>query len=112
MRLKAIVIIPRLGGWFMLRDAVIHRSWGFKGFSRDRVPAAYRRDQPIDGYGVALILQPSPVDVDFQVPTLFLREDELRSIREAMLESDRLTEKRLGRGWMGARPYLRLHHFM
>jgi len=111
LRLKAIVIIPRINWFFELRDSVIHRSWGFRGFTVDRVEAAYRRNRPIDGYGVALILKPSQADLDFQASILFLKEDELQSIREAMVESDRLTERRLGRGWKGARPYLMLHHF-
>ena len=111
MRLKAIVIIPRIRGWFRLKEAIVCRSWGFRGFTVNQVEAAYRRHDPIAGYGVALILGSSQVDQDFQVPTLFLREDELQSIREAMAESDRLTERRLGRGWRGARPYLMLHHF-
>jgi len=107
------VIIPRIQGYFRLKEAIVHRSWGFRGFNVEQVQAAYRKNNPCDGYGVALVLQSSQVDLDFKVPTLFLREDELRSIREAMRESDRLTERILGRGWSkGPRPYVMLHHII
>jgi len=113
MRLKAIVIIPRRDGWFELRDAVAFRSYGFKGFPVDRVQAAYRRDNPIDGYGVALILEPSPADVDFGVPIFFLAEDHVEKVHQAFKVSDELTHKILGRGWThGPRPFLKVEDFI
>jgi len=98
---------------FHTGDAIIYRSYGgFSGFPAAFVPAYYRKDAPIDGYGVALILEPSPADQDFGVSILFLSEDEVGVIREAFEKSDELTEKLLGRGWAGKRPYQKLHHFM
>jgi len=95
------------------RDSLIF--YGYYGFSRfpvSHVPAYYRRNEDVDGYGVALILEPSQVDLDFGYPTLFLSEDEATLIGEAFDKSDELTEKVLGRGWTGKRPYQKLHHFM
>ena len=113
MRLQAVVIILRRNQVFHTGEAIIHRSYGgFAGFPTASVPAYYRKDDPIDGYGVAVILQPSPADQDFGVPILFLSEDETTVIREAFNKSDKLTEKLLRRGWLGKRPYQRLHHFM
>ena len=113
MRLKAVVIILRKNQVFQTGDAIIHRSYGgFTGFPVQNVPAYYRKNNPIDGYGVALILQSSPADQDFGVPILFLTEDQARVIREAFDKSDDLTEKLLKRGWTGKRPYQKLHHFV
>jgi len=113
MRLKAVVIILRKNQTFHTGDALVYRSYhGFTGFSISSVPAYYRKDNPVDGYGVALILEPSPADQDFGVPILFLSEDEASVIGEAFDKSDELTEKLLGRGWIGKRPYQKLHHFM
>ena len=113
MKLKAVVIILRKNQVFHTGTAIIYRSYrGFTGFQTPYVPAYYRKDKPVDGYGVALILESSPADQDFGVPILFLSEDEVRVIREAFEESDELTEKLLDRGWLGKRPYQRLHHFM
>ena len=113
MKLKAVVIILRKNQVFHTGEALIYRSYrGFTGFPTPSVPAYYRKDNSIDGYGVALILEPSPADQDFGVPTLFLSEDETTVIDEAFNKSDELTEKLLGRGWTGKRPYLKLHHFM
>lgn len=113
MRLKAIVIIPRIAGFFELKDAVFYRSYGFRGFPVDRVQAAYRKDDPLDGYGVALILEPSQADKDFGVPIFFLAEDSARKIQEAFRKSDELTHQRLGRGWTaGPRPYIKVEDFM
>ena len=113
MRLKAVVIILRKNQVFHTGDAIIYRSYGgFSGFPNASVPAYYRKNDPVDGYGVALILEPSPADQDFGVSILFLSEDEVGVIREAFEKSDELTEKLLGRGWTGKRPYQKLHHFM
>jgi hypothetical protein len=113
MKLKAVVIILRKNQVFQTGDALVYRSYhGFTGFSTPSVPAYYRKDNPVDGYGVALILEPSPADQDFGAPILFLSEDEATAIDEAFDKSDDLTEKLLGRGWNGKRPCHKLHHFM
>jgi len=113
MRLKAVVIILRKNQVFYTGEAIIHRSYGgFIGFTPTSVPAHYRKKNPVDGYGVALILEPSPADHDFGVPLLFLSQDEVNVIGEAFQKSDELTEKLLGRGWTGKRPYQMLHHFV
>lgn len=113
MRLRAVVIILRKNQVFHTGDAIIHRSYGgFSGFPITSVPAYYRKDNPLDGFGVALVLKSSPADQDFGVPTLFLSAEELQVITEALDKSDELTEKLLGRGWLGKRPYQKLHHFM
>lgn len=113
MRLRAIVLIPRISGVFRLKESVVYRSYGFRGFPVDQVPAAYRRDDPIDGYAVALILKPSQADLDFGLPTFFLSEDHVEKVREAFRESDELTHKILGRGWSnGPRPFLKVEDFI
>jgi hypothetical protein len=113
LRLRAVVIVLRKNQVFQTADALVYRSYrGFTGFSVPSVPAYYRKDNPVDGYGVALILEPSAADQDFGVPIMFLGEDESLTIREAFDKSDDLTEKLLGRGWNGKRPYQKLHHFM
>ena len=112
MRRTAVVIILRKKQVFHTEDAIIYRSYGgFSGFPVSRVPAYYRKNNPIDGYAVALILRSSPADQDFGVPILFLTADDVRVIREAFDKSDELTEKLLKRGWTGKRPYQKLHHF-
>jgi hypothetical protein len=111
--LKSIVIIPRINGFFKLKEAVIYRSYGFNGFSVDQVQAAYRRDNPIDAYAVALVLQSSQADIDFGVPIFFLAEDHIEKVREAFRESDELTHSILGRGWAnGPRPFLKVEDFL
>lgn len=107
------MIILRKNQVFHTGDAIIHRGYGgFKGFSIPSIPAYYRKNKPVDGYGVALILQPSPADQDFGVPILFLSEDQLNAIREAFTKSDELTHELLGRGWTGKRQYLKVEDFM
>jgi hypothetical protein len=91
---------------------IYHGYYQFSGFPVSQVPAYYRRDEPIDGYPVAVILEPSQADLDFGYPILFLSEDEVELIKEAFDKSDKLTEKVLGRGWGGKRPYQKLHHFV
>ena len=112
MRLNAVVIILRKNQVFHTGDAIVYCSdGGFSGFPVSHVPAYYRKNNPIDGYGVALILQSSTADQDFGVPILFLKEDQICTIRKALDKSDELTEKLLGRGWAGKRPCHKLHHF-
>ena len=126
MRLKAVVIILRKDGYFRLADAIIHRSWGFRGFPYEKVKAYYRKDKPVDGYGVACIFELSSADIDFfpegwvtedlyrkgRYLIWFPKEEETKAIQEALNRSDYLTEKLLGRGWGGRRPFYMLHHFM
>ena len=110
MRLRAVVLILRKEGLFHLDEARIVRSYdGWNGFGNRKVKAAY----PRAGYGVALILKPSQVDEDFGVPTLFLTQEQLEAIQEAMEKSDELTYRLLGRGWFhGKRPYFKLADLM
>ena len=110
MRLRAIVLILRKDGLFHLDQAIIHSNFdGWKGFSKLKVEAAY----PRAGYGVALILKPSRVDEDFGEYTLFLKQEELDAIQDAMHRSDELTHRLLGRGWFhGKRPYFKLWEMM
>lgn len=113
MRLRAVVIILRKNQIFHTGEAIIYRSYhSFSSFPVASVPAYYRKNNPIDGYGVATILEPSPADQDFGVPILFLSEDEVCVIREAFDKSDRLTRDLLGHGWIGKRPYQNLSDFM
>ena len=112
MRLKGIVIIPRKDQVFRTAETIVVKTKGFRGFAMDQVPAYYRKENPVDGYAVALILDPSPADVDFQVPILFLGEIELRIIKEALDRSDDLTHKLLGRGWNGSRPFYKVEDFI
>jgi len=111
VRLRGIVIIPRLNGFFELKDTIVFRSYGFRSFPINQVQAAYRREDPIDGFGVALILESSQVDLDFGLPTFFLAQDSVEKISEAFRLSDRLTEKLLKRPWGGVRPFAMVHHF-
>jgi len=113
MRLRAVVIILRKDQVFHTAKAIIHRNKGFRGFTLDQVPAYYRKNNPVDGYAVALILAPSPADQDFKVPILFMSERELQIIREALDKSDELTHKLLNRGWTeGPRPFVKVEDFM
>jgi hypothetical protein len=111
VRLKAILLIPRVNGFFDLKNVVVYRSYGFKGFPVDKVKAYYREKNQCDAYAVALVLQNSPVDTDFQLNTFFLAEDSVEKIREAFDQSDRLTEQLLKRPWGGVRPFAMVHHF-
>ena len=113
MRLRAVVIILRKDGLFHLDQSIIHRRFngGWKGFSKSKVKAVY----PRCGYGVALILKHSQVDEDFGVPTLFLTQEQLEAIMEAMKRSDDLTAELLNkRSWGGKRPFVstKLHLYM
>ena len=109
MRLRAVVLILRKDGLFHLDETRIVKSFdGWNGFGNRKVKAVY----PRAGYGVALILKPSQVDEDFGVPTLFLSQEELDAIQEAMHRSDELTHRLLGRGWGGKRPYRKLWELM
>ena len=103
------MIILRKNGFFYTGDVIIYRKYGELPRLRGPKVEAVRKG---DGYGVALLFEPSRVDVDFGVATLFISADEIQAITEALDKSDELTEKLLGRGWLGKRPYQRLHHFM
>jgi len=55
----------------------------------------------------------SQVDVDFDVPTLFLTDQQLNVIQEAFQRSDELTHKLLGHGWaVGPRPHMKVEDFV
>jgi len=103
-------LILRKDGLFHLDETRIIRSFdGWNGFGKRKVKAIY----PRQGWGVALLLKPSQVDEDFGVPTLFLTQEQLEIIREAMSKSDELTYRLLGRGWFhGKRPYFKLWEMM
>jgi hypothetical protein len=107
LNLKAIAIIPRINGFFELSNSVTFKSYGFRGFTPKRVKAFY----PGDGYGVALVLESSQVDLDFQASVFFLASDSVEKIHEAFQLSDRLTEQLLKRPWGGVRPFAMVHHF-
>mgnify|MGYP001081660312 CR=1 FL=1 len=109
MRLKAVVIILRKNRFFHTGDAIIYRKYGELPKLKGPKVEAVRKGE---GYGVALLLEPSQVDIDLGVPTLFISADEIQAITEALDKSDELTEKLLNRGWAGKRPYLKIHHFM
>jgi len=114
MWVKAIVLIPRKGGYFHLDQAVIYRKFGyFNGFKMDKVKA--KREG--DGVGVALILgAPTQIDGDFGEFTVFLDwELHIKPLLEALDKSDEMTEEITGkRAWGGKRPYAsgKLHHYM
>lgn len=62
--------------------------------------------KPLNGYGVALILEPSPVDDDFGENILFLSESQRVEILEKFKESDARTANMIGHDWTyGVRPY-------
>jgi len=90
MRVKEIAVILRRGGFFYYKDQVI--------------PAV----RPGNGYGVALLLEPSQVDKDFNLPTgegvLFVSAKQIKEIVDALDRSDQLTFEMLKCGWKGERP--------
>ena len=90
MLVKNIILIRRQGGKFFFRG--------------QEIPAVHEGD----GWGVALLLVPSQVDLDFKLDgeyILFLKEDDRVKIEEMFDRSDDLTYEMLGRGWRGRRPY-------
>jgi len=108
MIVRAVVIVLRKDGFFHTGDAIVYRNYrGFKGFPYRRVEAVRKGS----GYGVALVLQPSQIDSDFGVPTLFLTAEHLKTLEEAFDKSDHLTHKLLGHGWNGPRPFWKLEDF-
>lgn len=108
--MKAIAIIPRVGGEFHLDQALIFRSYAqFKGFVKDKVEAVRKGE----GFGVALVLEPSQVDEDFGEHCLFLNQDHVDALMDAFKKSDELTYKLKGKGWIhGKRPFFKLADFM
>jgi hypothetical protein len=110
---KAIVLIPRKGGFFLLDQAVVFKRYGaFVGFKPRRV----RAEHVGDGVGVALVLgAPSHVDGDFGEFTVFFNWTHIEDLMKALEESDALTAKLTGkREWGGKRPYTStwLEHYM
>jgi len=110
LKLRAIAIIPRINGQFHLDQAVIFRSYAqFQGFIKAKVDAVRKGE----GYGVALILEPSQVDEDFSIPTLFLDQQHVDALIDAFKKSDELTYQHRGSGWLhGKRPFFKLADFM
>ena len=105
MKPSAVVLILRKNQVFDTAGAIIHHNYGtFAGFKVKEVQAAYRSERPIDGYGVALVQQPSQADIDFKDPTLFLTENDVCHLLDAFVHSDELTEKLLGRSWTRPSP--------
>lgn len=87
MRVKKICLIKRLDGFFE--------------FEGRRIPAVH----PGDGYGVALVLEPSVVDQDFGCYIVFLSEEDRLKINELFHKSDKETLRLLRRPWKGPRPF-------
>jgi len=87
MKIKNIVLVRRENG-------VFH----FKG---KKIPAVRQGN----GWGVAVLLEPSQVDKDFGCPILFLSEDDRKTIETLFNRSDEMTFEMLGRGWGGRRPF-------
>ena len=84
---KKIVLVPRIDGYF----------W-FEG----RQIRARKRGT---GIGVALLLEHSPVDDDFDENVLFLSESQRQEIISKFTESDDLTLLVIGHDWnYGVRP--------
>ncbi len=100
MKPSAVVIILRKDQVFDTAGAIIHKNYGtFSGFFVDAVPALRRVDNPVDGYGVGLVLDPSIADYDFHRQILFLTENDVCDLVDAFVHSDELTQKLLGRSW-------------
>lgn len=98
-----MVIILRKNQVFDTAGAILHRNYGeFAGFQVSQVRAAYRDEDPIDGFGVGLVLQHSQADLDFGTHIVFLTENDVCGLVDAFVHSDELTQKLLGRSW--ARP--------
>ena len=113
MWVKAIVLIPRKEGYFLLDQAKVFKRYGaFVGFKPKRVKAEHQGD----GVGVAFILgAPSKVDGDFGEFTVFLHWHHLEELLAALKESDAQTAKLTGKQqWGGKRPYTSpwLEHYM
>jgi len=105
VRVDAVTLVLRRGGFFHTGEAIIHRRYGgFTGFPVHGVKAAYRSGDLVPGYGVAVVMKPSQVDLDFCMPVWFPSEDEVLDICEAMDRSDELTAKILSAPWKGKRP--------
>jgi len=99
MKIKEIVLILRKNGYFRYKDRLI--------------PAV----RPGNGYGVALVLEASQVDKDFNLPygegILFLSAKVIKEILEALDKSDQLTFEMVKRGWEGERPFkVKVEHFV
>jgi hypothetical protein len=130
MRLKAFSRIKRINGFFHAREAVIDCTFNsekgqgpFKEFPFDKVKSEYSKKQPLDGEVFSLIFEKSQIDDDFFLPDTWqiwiISADELdelenfvQRMKELLTKTDDTTEKMLGRGWLGRRPNIKLHHFM
>jgi hypothetical protein len=117
--LKAIVLIPRKGGRWLLDKATVFKRYGsfveFKDrkWLRERTPKAYRKG---DGVGVLAIFgAPTKIDGDIGEFAVFLDWDHVVDLKKAFDESDALTAKLTDKQrWGGKRPYTSpwLHHYM
>jgi hypothetical protein len=97
---SAVVLILRKNHVFDTAGAIIRHNYdGFTGFPVSHVPAARRSDDPIDGYAVGMVLNPSPADYDFGKPIVFPTENDVCILLDAFVQSDKDTQKLLGRSW-------------
>ena len=100
MKPSAVVIILRKDQVFDTAGAIIQHNYdGFQGFPVPQVQAAYRSEHPCDGYGVGMVVSPSPADFDFGKQIIFLTENDVCNLLDAFIHSDELTQKLLGRPW-------------
>ena len=107
MRLKGVEYVLRKDGYFHLKDR--------------RVKAVHGGD----GYGVDLVFEVSPLDVDFGLdPGLydklkgedlhfFVTYQQFEEIGRKLKESDEKTWRlRGGKGWPGKHSFFKVHEFM
>jgi hypothetical protein len=109
VRLKAVVIVPRIQGTFQLEKAVVYASFGdvpFKGFDVSQVRAAYREKSPLDAFGVVMVFEKSQLDEDFKALTWFPKQGHISLFNEALDRSDEMTHYVLKRAWGGVRPVM------
>jgi hypothetical protein len=108
--LKAIVLIPRKDGHWLLDKAIVFKRYGsfveFKDrkWLRDRTPKAYRKG---NGVGVLAIFgAPTKIDGDIGEFAVFFDWEHVKDLEKAFDESDALTAKLTNkRQWGGKRPY-------
>lgn len=119
MWVKAIILIPRKDGRWLLDEATVFKRYGafveFKDrkWLRDRTPKAYRKG---DGVGVLTIFgAPTKIDGDLGEFGVFFDWEHVEELAKAIDESDALTAKLTGKQhWEGKRPYTSpwLQHYM
>jgi hypothetical protein len=119
LRVKAIVLVPRKDGRWLLDKAVVFKRYGsfveFKDrkWLRERMPKAYRKG---DGVGVLTIFRaPTKIDGDIGEFAVFFDWEHIKDLEEAFDKSDELTAKLTNKQqWGGKRPYTSpwLQHYM